>query len=71
MRRDVKELLPPERIALKSRDADEWAARQRERLAEQRKDTKERLKAAKDTEHLDDKIDTIEQRRGEIVDRVD
>ena len=54
MRRDVKELLPNERNSLeKSRDADEWAARQRERFwPNERKDTKERLKPAKDTEHL-------------------
>ncbi|KAG7339364.1 hypothetical protein IV203_006617 [Nitzschia inconspicua] len=35
LHRDVKDLLPPERIALKSKDADEWAARQKKRLLEQ------------------------------------
>ena len=62
--RDVRELLPPERIAEKSRDADEWAARQKERLLEARKIGKQRLKAANDVADRQDEIDTV-ARRGE------
>ena len=62
LRRDVKELLPPERMQLMSRDADEWAAKQKERLLEQRKVTKQRLKAAQDTTDYDEEI----RRRGEM-----
>lgn len=62
LRRDVKELLPSERIQLMSRDADDWAAKQKQRLLEQRKITKQRLKAAQDTTDYDDEI----RRRGEI-----
>jgi hypothetical protein len=65
LHRDVKELLPPERIALKARDADEWAEKQRKRLMESRNITKQRLQAAKDTAHLEDGIETL-GRRGEI-----
>lgn len=65
LHRDVRELLPPERIAEKSRDADEWAARQKERLLEARKLGKERLKAANDVADRQDEIDAI-GRRGEM-----
>jgi hypothetical protein len=61
LHRDVKEVLPPERIAEKSKDADEWAAKQKERLLKQRKLTKQRLKAAHETEYLDGEL----QRQGE------
>jgi len=47
LRRDVKELLPPERIALMSRDADEWTERQKKRLKEQRKSTQQRLQSSR------------------------
>lgn len=57
LHRDVQELLPPERVALKSRDADEWAARQKKRLLEQRKIGEQRLQAARETEHLAGEID--------------
>jgi hypothetical protein len=62
LHRDVKEVLPPERIAEKSKDADEWAAKQKQRLLEQRKLTKQRLKAAHETEYLDGEL----QRQGEL-----
>jgi hypothetical protein len=62
LRRDVHELLPPERVALMSRDADEWAAKQRERLQEQRRITKQRLRAAQETEHLDGDVEALGQR---------
>jgi len=62
LRRDVKELLPPERIQLMSRDADEWAAKQKQRLLEQRKVTKQRLKASQDSTDYDNEI----RRRGEM-----
>jgi hypothetical protein len=65
LRRDANELLPPERIALMSRDADEWAARQKKRLLESRKVSEQRLKAAQHTEHLQGEIEEL-GRRGEI-----
>jgi hypothetical protein len=49
LHRDVKDLLPPDRIALKSRDADEWAAKQKKRLLESRKVSQQRLRAARAT----------------------
>ena len=65
LHRDVKEVLPPKRIAEMSRDADEWAAKQKERLLEQRNLTKQRLKASQSTEHLDDEIESF-GRKGEM-----
>jgi hypothetical protein len=59
LHRDVKEILPPERIAEKSRDADEWAARQKKRMLEQREIGEQRLHAAKQNEHLEDEIDLL------------
>jgi hypothetical protein len=65
LHRDVQELLPPERIALKSRDADEWTKKQKKRLLDARKVGEQRLQAAKDTAHLQEEIEVI-GRRGEI-----
>ncbi|CAJ1969408.1 unnamed protein product [Cylindrotheca closterium] len=65
LHRDVKELLPPERIALKARDADEWAERQRQRLLDFRKVSRQRLQAANDNAHLQDEIEAL-GKRGEI-----
>jgi hypothetical protein len=65
LHRDVQELLPPERIAVKSRDADEWAARQKKRLLEMRKVGEQRLQAAKDVAGRQDEVDEI-GRRGEV-----
>jgi hypothetical protein len=65
LHRDLREVLPPERIAQKSRDADEWAAKQKERLMERRNFTKQRLKAAQETEHLDNEIEAMGM-RGEV-----
>ena len=62
LRRDVHDLLPPERIKLMSKDADEWAARQREKLMEQRGVSQQRLKSARDSQSLEDEIG----RRGEV-----
>lgn len=64
LQRDVKELLPPDRIAQMSRDADEWAAKRRQILLQQRNETKMRLKAAQDTAYLDAEVDSL-GRRGE------
>ena len=69
LHRDLKEVLPPERIALKSRDADEWAARQKKLLLEQRKLGEQRLQAAKDVDYREDEIEALGG--GEIVDRFD
>lgn len=66
LHRDVKELLPPKRIALMSRDADEWVADRKKRMLEQRKLTKQRLKAASATEHLDGEIKDLGRRYGEV-----
>ena len=65
LRRDVRDLLPPDRLDRMSRDADEWVAKQRQRLLEHRKMTKQRLKAARETEHLDGEIEAL-GRRGEM-----
>jgi hypothetical protein len=65
LHRDLREVLPPERIAQKSRDADEWAAKQKERLMERRNFTKQRLKAAQETEYLDSEIEAM-GRWGEV-----
>lgn len=62
LHRDVHELLPPERIELMSRDADEWAQEKKRKLMEQRNLTRQRLKAASDTEEYDEEI----RRRGEL-----
>lgn len=69
LHRDLGEVLPLERIAEKSRDADEWAAKQKQRLLEQRNLTKQRLQAAQATEHLDGEIETF--RRGGESERFD
>eukprot|EP00977_Amphora_coffeiformis_P008192 scaffold1830_cov148-Amphora_coffeaeformis.AAC.5 len=61
LHRDLQVLLPPERIAIMSRDADEWAKRRKEKLLEQRNLTKQRLKAARETEHLEDEIQALGQ----------
>ncbi|KAL3944617.1 MAG: hypothetical protein SGBAC_001329 [Bacillariaceae sp.] len=63
--RDMKELLPPERIALKARDADEWAERQRQRLLESRKVSRQRLQAENANAHLQEEIEAL-GKRGEI-----
>jgi hypothetical protein len=65
MHRDVKDLLPPDRIALMSRDADEWAAKQKRRLLESRELSQQRLRAARATEHLQEEVESL-GRRGEI-----
>jgi hypothetical protein len=69
LHRDLKEVLPPDLIALKSRDADEWAARQKKRLLEQRQLGKERLKNAIDVEGSESNIEAFG--RGEMVDHFD
>jgi hypothetical protein len=51
--RDVSELLPPERIKELSKDADAWAAVQRQRLLERRNMTRQRLEAARKTGNVD------------------
>jgi len=71
LHRDVQEILPPERIAEKSRDADEWAARQKKRLLEQRNIGRQRLQAAKETSHRDDEIEQLFGTGGGEVDVFD
>ncbi len=63
LRRDVHELLPPERVKAMSKDADEWVARQRKKLMEQRGVSQQRLKSARETQAYDD--DEI-GKRGEV-----
>ena len=65
LHRDLRDVLPNDRIAKMSRDADEWAAKQKQRLLEQRNLTKQRLKAAQETEHLDNEIEEF-GKRGEV-----
>uniref|UniRef100_A0A7S4HIB7 Uncharacterized protein n=1 Tax=Odontella aurita TaxID=265563 RepID=A0A7S4HIB7_9STRA len=64
LRRDVGEVLPPERIREMSRDADEWAAGRRKKLMEAREETRNRLKNARETEGYDP--DAMEGSAGEI-----
>jgi hypothetical protein len=71
LHRDMKELLPPERIDEMSRDADEWAAKQKERMLEQRRLTQQRLKAARETERYDDEIEAIGRRGRREMERFD
>ena len=57
LQRDVEDILPPERINEMSKDADNWAATQRERLLERQKLTRQRLRAARETGSIDaDKV---------------
>lgn len=57
LQRDVGELLPPERINELSKDADAWAATQRERLLERRNLTRQRIEAGRQTGDIDpDKV---------------
>lgn len=53
LQRDVHDLLPPDRINEMSRDADNWVAKQRERLLERQKLTRQRLRAARETGSVD------------------
>jgi len=62
LRRDVDDLLPPERIKEMSKEADEWAARQRQKLKELRGVSQQRLKASRDSQSSEDEIG----RRGEV-----
>ena len=61
LRRDVHDVLPPERIQVLSKEADAWAARQREKLLELRGLSQQRLKAASESHEYDEYI-----QRGEI-----
>ena len=63
--RDVHEMLPPERIAFKAKDADEWAARQKQILVERRQETQKRLQAARQTQDYDQAVDAL-GRQGEM-----
>lgn len=57
LQRDVEELLPPDRVDEMSKDADSWAAKQRERLMERQKMTRQRLRSARETSSIDpDKV---------------
>lgn len=62
LRKDVHELLPPERIKEMSKEADEWAARQKEKLMKQRGISQQRLKSAIETREYDDEF----RHKGEI-----
>ena len=66
LQNDVQELLPPERIAEKSKDADEWAAKQRKRLMEQRRIGRQRLQAVKDTSGREEDIEAAFGESGEV-----
>ena len=60
LRRDVKMMLPPERIALMSKDADDWAERKKAQLKKSWEIRKQRLNAARDTEYLEGDIEALE-----------
>lgn len=70
LQNDVKELLPPERIAEMSKDADEWAAKQKKRLLKQRQIGEQRLEAAKEAAQRESDVDMVFGESGE-VDRFD
>ena len=61
LRRDVHDLLPSERIKALSKDADDWAARQKEKLLKQQGISQQRLKAARESQEYDEVI-----QRGEV-----
>ena len=57
LQRDVEDLLPPDRVNAMSKGADNWAAKQRERLMERQKLTRQRLRASREMGSIDtDKI---------------
>ena len=64
LRLDVQDLLPSERINIMARDADEWAARQKEKMMEARNQTQKRLQAAREIESNPNLVSEI-RRRGE------
>ena len=66
---DVQEMLPPERVNELSKDADEWAATQRQRLLERRNLTKQRLEAARQTGDID--VDAVIKKPGAEAERFD
>lgn len=65
LRLDVHDILPPERIDIMARDADEWAARQKEKMMEARNQTQKRLKAGRDIEN-NPNLESEIRRRGEV-----
>eukprot|EP00581_Thalassiosira_minuscula_P007957 CAMPEP_0183711682 /NCGR_PEP_ID=MMETSP0737-20130205/7131_1 /TAXON_ID=385413 /ORGANISM="Thalassiosira miniscula, Strain CCMP1093" /LENGTH=1153 /DNA_ID=CAMNT_0025940249 /DNA_START=252 /DNA_END=3713 /DNA_ORIENTATION=- len=69
LQRDVSELLPPERIDELSKDADAWAAAQRQRLLERRNLSRQRLEAARQTGDIDP--DEVIKRPGAEAERFD
>ena len=69
LQRDVSELLPPERINELSKDADAWAASQRQKLLERRNLTRQRLEAARITGHID--VDKVIKKPGVEAERFD
>jgi len=69
LQRDVSELLPPERVDELSKDADDWAAKQRQRLLERRNLTRQRLEAARITADVDP--DDIIKKPGAEAERFD
>uniref|UniRef100_A0A7S4AMV0 Uncharacterized protein n=1 Tax=Pseudo-nitzschia australis TaxID=44445 RepID=A0A7S4AMV0_9STRA len=71
LQHDIQDILPPERITEKARDADEWAARQKKRLTEQRKIGRQRLEAAKEVGHLENDVEEMFGSGGGEVDIFD
>jgi hypothetical protein len=53
LQRDVDDILPPDVLKERSRDADNWAAAQRQKLLERQKTTRQRLRAARQTGSID------------------
>merc|ERR1712008_367196 len=70
LQNDLKELLPPDRLAEKSKIADEWAAKRKKRLLEQRQIGRQRLEAAKVAAQREEDID-IAFGEGDEVDLFD
>lgn len=62
LRKDVHDLLPPERIKEMSKEADEWAARQKDKIMKQRGISQQRLKSAIETREYDEEF----RQKGEV-----
>ena len=66
LQNDVNELLPPERIAVMSKDADEWAAKQKKRLLKHRQIGEQRLNAATEAAQRESDVDSVFGDSGEV-----
>ena len=66
LHRDLHDLLPPERIDLMARDADEWATKQKERMLEHTKIAQQRLRSADEHPDIDPDSDRSLKIHGDV-----